>query len=105
MNISSLVIGQMQNTLGEHYTAIQSRYGDPRVYASQEEQMRRDQAAVMHARSKKTETLLEDAYTRQKERNRASHGDRFKRRSESGRPRSSAERVQRQTGEPQPAGS
>ena len=68
----------MENTLGSYYTSLQSRFGDPRVYASQVEQMRKDEAAVMHARAKKTEVLLADAYRRQQERNRATHTDRIK---------------------------
>ena len=71
---------QMQNTLGNYYVSLQSRFGDPRVYASQVEQMRKDEAAVMHAKAKKTETLLQDAYNRQQERNRATHDERIKNR-------------------------
>ena len=57
--------------------SLQSRYGDPRVYAQQQEQMARDQAAVAHSKSQKTAQLLEDAYERQKERNRVQHNTRI----------------------------
>lgn len=63
----------MQNNLGNYYKSLQARYGDPRVYAQQEEEMRRDEAAVEYARSKNREQLLNDAYERQKDRNRALH--------------------------------
>jgi hypothetical protein len=67
----------MRMKLGGYAVSLQARYGDPRVYAQQQEQMARDRAAVEHAKSKKTAKLLEDAYARQTERNRATHHERL----------------------------
>lgn len=53
--------------------SLQSRYGDPQVYRLQQEEMRRDEASVEYATVKNREALLNDAYERQKERNRALH--------------------------------
>jgi hypothetical protein len=67
----------MRMKLGGYAVSLQARYGDPRVYAQQQEQMAKDQAAVEHARSKKTAKLLESAYARQTERNRSTHYERI----------------------------
>ena len=67
----------MGQKLSGYYYSLQSRYGDPRIYAQQQEQMARDQAAVQYAKSKKTAKLLEDAYQRQSERNRELHNTRL----------------------------
>ena len=71
----------MGQKLSGYSMSLQSRYGDPRVYAQQQEQMARDQAAVAHSKSQKTAQLLEDAYERQKERNRVQHNTRINTRS------------------------
>lgn len=105
MDVSPIIMSGVNRSLGSYYMSLQSKYGDPRVYASQEEQMRRDAAAVMHAKSKRTEQLLEDAYARQTERNRAQHSDRLRNREQRGRLRSSAARGQRRNEEPPPEGS
>lgn len=96
----------MRNKLGTYTESLQSRYGDPRVYRAQQEQMRRDEAAVMHAKAKKTSALLEDAYKRQQERNRALHVDRLRSRvdqTSSSLPESQAPKGRRRKPEPPPA--
>lgn len=78
-------MGQMYNAmthdmgrkLSGYAVSLQARYGDPRIYAAQREQMARDKAAVAHARSRKTEELLADAYERQQQRNRELHNTRI----------------------------
>lgn len=67
----------MGRKMSGYFLSLQTRYGDPRVYAQQREQMAADAAAVQHSRSRKTEQLLEDAYTRQTERNRNLHKKRI----------------------------
>ena len=67
----------MGQKLSGYYVSLQSRYGDPRIYAAQQEQMARDKVAVQHAKSQKTAQLLEDAYQRQSERNRELHATRL----------------------------
>lgn len=71
--IQNMMRDRVRGCANEHYLAMQTRYGDPRVYQQQEEQMRKDRAAVEYAKSKKTSELLEDAYKRQQERNRETH--------------------------------
>lgn len=68
----------MRHKLNAYHTSLQSRYGDPRVYAQQQEAMARDRAAVQHEKSRKTALLLEDAYQRQAKRNRDLHASRIK---------------------------
>lgn len=77
-DVYTAMTNNMRMKMGGYVMSLQSRYGDPRVYAQQEEQMRRDQAAVAYNKSKKTAALLEDAYKRQTERNRSLHSDRLK---------------------------
>ena len=67
----------MGRKMSGYFLSLQTRYGDPRVYAQQREQMAADAAAVQHSRSRKTEQLLEDAYKRQTERNRNVHNKRI----------------------------
>ena len=74
----------MGQKLSGYYQSLQSRYGDPRVYAQQQDQMARDRVAVQHAKSQKTARLLEDAYQRQSERNRELPGDEQSRAAEGG---------------------
>lgn len=72
----------MGQKLSGYYLSLQSRYGDPRIYAAQQEQMARDRAAVQHTKSRKTAQLLEDAYKRQTERNRQIHNTRINNRND-----------------------
>ena len=76
-HVFTAMSNDMSNKLGAYAVSLQARYGDPRVYAMQQEQMRRDEASVAHAKSKKTAKLLEDAYARQTERNQATHKERI----------------------------
>ena len=101
----------MKSKLGGYYTSLQTRYGDPRVYQAQEEQMRRDQASIAHAKSRNTSQLLEDVYVRQQQRNRAVHNTRISTqtgrksssRPESRQPRATRSRKTPPVSEPVPA--
>ena len=73
----SAMTRDMGQKLSGYAVSLQTRYGDPRIYAQQQAEMERDKAAVMHARSKKTESLLQDAYDRQAARNRELHTERI----------------------------
>lgn len=88
---------RMQGQLGQYNFSLQARYGDPRVYAMQQEQMRRDQAAVEHSKAKDTSQLLQDAYKRQAERNRETH---YKRINQSVRPSAPPESEPKKRGRP-----
>lgn len=63
--------------LGGYYQSLQTKYGDPRVYQAQQNEMARDQAAVLHARAHNAAATLKSAYGRQQERNRAVHNTRI----------------------------
>ena len=67
----------MGRKLSGYSQSLQSRYGDPRVYAQQQEAMARDRAAVQHAKSRRTAELLHEAYERQQQRNRELHDARI----------------------------
>jgi len=64
--------GYMQN--------LQGRYGDPRVYEAQRQQMLQQDNHVRHAQSVKTADLLRTAYDQKSSKNRASHDTRIKKR-------------------------
>ena len=64
--------------MGDYIAKLQSRYGDPRVYQAQQQEMLQEQAAVMHAGSRRKETILEDAYNAQVMKNRKTHEERLK---------------------------
>jgi hypothetical protein len=73
MNAFEAISGDLGSKIGGYAMSLQSRYGDPRVYAMQREQMQKDRAAVVYSQSKKTEELLSHAYARQAERIRETH--------------------------------
>ena len=77
-NIYTSMSRDLGNKLSGYHTGLQARYGDPRVYAMQRDEMARDEATVMHARAKKTSDLMQGAYERQKERNRETHHTRIR---------------------------
>lgn len=56
---------------------LQQRWGDPRVYEAQQEQMMRQEAALQHDLSRRGDT---SAYAQQAAANRATHDERIKRR-------------------------
>lgn len=64
--------------MGDYITKLQARYGDPRVYNSQQQEMRREEAAILHDQGRRKEHQLEDAYKAQVEKNRAIHNQRIK---------------------------
>lgn len=67
----------MTQKLNNYSISLQSRFGDPRVYAQQEEEIAKQRSRVQYNRTKKTAKLLEDAYQRQSERNRNIHHERI----------------------------
>ena len=64
--------------MGQYMLKLQSRYGDPRVYQAQEQEMRQEEAAILYDRGRRREDLLQDAYKTQVEKHRADHKARFK---------------------------
>ena len=67
------VYDRIGQTFGAYQYSLQARYGDPRIYQQQQREMVKDQVMAAHAKDRETSKLLEDAYSRQTERNRATH--------------------------------
>lgn len=67
----------MHGKLGNYMTSLQHRYGDPRVYAAQREEMAMEQAAVNHAQSRSKEEVLQTAYDKKRITNRETHNARM----------------------------
>ena len=64
-------------TVNDWHTQLQSRYGDPRVYAQQQAEMNRIDAEVAHDLSRRNSNLLDEAYEKQRLKMRESHHDRM----------------------------
>ena len=73
----SHISGDLGSKLQSYSFGLQQRYGDPRVYAMQRGQMRKDEASVQYGKDKGVEELLKSAYARQTERNRETHSSRI----------------------------
>ena len=71
----SNISGDLGSKLQSYSFGLQQRYGDPRVYAMQRDQMRKDEASVQYGKDKGVEELLKSA--RQTERNRETHSSRI----------------------------
>lgn len=89
----------MRNKLGGYLTSLEHRYGDPRVYEQEREQMAAQTAAVMHARARTAEGAMRTAYDDKRAAVRDEHS---KKRSRQGtRPESSRAARQARVSEPQ----
>ena len=64
--------------MGDYILKLQSRYGDPRMYQAQQNEMRREEEGVVHDQGRKREKLLESAYEQQVTKNREAHANRIK---------------------------
>lgn len=71
------VCNQLRGTVHTWHMDLQTRYGDPRVYALQQQQMNRVDATLAHDLSRRNSALLKDAYAEQKTRNRNQHQKRI----------------------------
>lgn len=71
------VCSRLRGTVGDWHLALQSKYGDPRVYALQQQQMKRVESALAHDLSRRNDTLLRDAYAAQRSNNRERHTKRM----------------------------
>ena len=70
----------MRGTLNTFQYQLQSRYGDPRVYAMQAAQMKRQEEAFAYDASKRKEHLLKEAYAVRAEKQRLAHSERMSKR-------------------------
>ena len=72
------VCAQLSNTVNTWQENLQAKWGDPRVYEAQQAERARIDTALAHDLSRRNELLLQDAYAKQAEKNRASHSERIK---------------------------
>ena len=71
------ICNSLRSTVDGWQYDLQARYGDPRVYAHQQAEMNRVDAAVAHDLSRRNSTLLNDAYEVQRKRQRTQHEKRI----------------------------
>jgi len=62
--------------LGNYYTSLQARYGDPRVYQQQQDVMRQQDARILYTHAKTQEDSLRAAYDKQVDEVRQQHSTR-----------------------------
>ena len=67
----------MDGKLSNYMNGLEARYGDPRVYEMQRQQMAQQEARVIHKKSAKTAELLRSAYDARTAKNRATHVSRL----------------------------
>ena len=91
------VCASMAGKVEDYQHQLQSKWGDPRVYAQQESERLRQDARLAYDLSQRTEGLLSEAYAKQAQKNRDAHAERLKRRDyqTSGKPPESAARPTR----------
>ena len=85
---TSVMSQEMRGKLASYMTSLQARYGDPRVYEMEREQMAARQAEVAHAQAKTREQALAAAYSNNREQIRSKHQTRIQRWSQGKRPES-----------------
>lgn len=71
------VCDRLRGTVTGWQWDLQAKYGDPRVYEQQQAEMNRVDAEVQHDLSRRTSALLEDAYEKQRSKNRETHTQRM----------------------------
>jgi len=96
----------MGSKLSGYYASLQHRFGDPRVYAMQQSEMRQQNEHIAQSKKEYTASLLEEAYQKQQVRNRNNHKKRLSTRqvgrNVASRPKSGAEvSTQPQISQPQ----
>ena len=90
-NALSFMSSDMHAKLGSYYHSLQARYGDPRVYAMQAEEMAAEQAAVDFQQSKSMEAALVASYGKNRDTKQMEHRARMERRGLSKRRESQAQ--------------
>ena len=75
-NAMNYMTYDMKDKLGNYMLSLESRYGDPRVYQMEREQMIADETAVLHNEARSKEALLASTYNGQREAVRRAHASR-----------------------------
>ena len=78
----------MRNKLSGYQTSLEHRYGDPRTYAMEREQMAADTASVVYSDGKSREQLLESVYAKKRVDARSTHVSRMAQSAQDKRPQS-----------------
>lgn len=71
--------GRTKTSLGLYYDSLQHRFGDPEVYAAQQEEINAQAARVQYSQAKSRESALEAAYNTNRQSTRSSHANRMSR--------------------------
>ena len=85
----NMMTNDLGGKLNQWMTGLQTRYGDPRVYQMQQQEMQQQDARVEHQKATKTAELLKNAYTARAEKNRETHTTRMSKRSSKRQPAAS----------------
>lgn len=80
--------GDIHAKLSGYMTSLQHRYGDPRVYEMQREQIQAERAAMQFAQVKSQEQALEAAYAKSRQTVREQHASKRAQRTPSTNPES-----------------
>ena len=83
----------MRTKLANYMTTLEHRYGDPRVYQMQQDEMAADRAALLHSQVKTREDALHVSYGKDREGLRAAHKARMVRFDPYKRPQSEPDRA------------
>ena len=73
----SAMTSDMGQKLSGYYHSLQTRFGDPRVYAMQQREMQKQEAAVVHSKTQRTSDLLKEAYDKKVVKHRETHRERL----------------------------
>jgi hypothetical protein len=71
------VMDRMRGNVDTWQYNLQARWGDPRVYAAEQQAMQRQEAAVAYNMSRRNTQLLDDAYTKQRAKQAETHNKRL----------------------------
>lgn len=67
----------MLSKMGQYKLSLEHRYGDPRVYEAQREEMAAEQAVIRHQDSRSAEEALSAAYRKNRQQSTAQHKSRM----------------------------
>ena len=85
----NMMTNNLGGKLNQWMTGLHGRYGDPRVYQMQQQEMQQQDARVEHQKAAKTADLLKNAYDARAVKNRETHTTRMSKRSSKRQPAAS----------------
>ena len=96
-NAYEYMTADMRGKLGGYMSSLEQRYGDPRVYAAQRQEMAEQTARVMYNETKTREGALASAYSQGREKTREEHKSRMVQFAQDRRPQSVEDRPESRT--------